>query len=56
MNTKTLVWVGMIVGTTVGGMLPMLWGDGYLSMSSVLLTMVGGILGIYIGFKLGTMF
>jgi hypothetical protein len=53
MNQKTLVWIGMFVGSTVGSYLPLLWGAGFLSLSSVLLSGAGGILGIWLGFKLG---
>ena len=42
----------MSIGAAVGGYLPMLWGDDLFSMSSVLLTALGGFLGIYAGFKL----
>ena len=52
MDSKKLVWVFMVVGSTIGGYIPTLWGDGFLSMSSVLLSAVGGILGIWIAFKL----
>jgi hypothetical protein len=33
-----------------------LWGASFYSMSSVVLTAVGGVLGIYIAYKLGKMF
>jgi len=52
MSRKTLIYVCMIVGTTAGGYMPMLWGDGLFSMTSVILTAVCGFLGIYVGFKL----
>jgi uncharacterized membrane protein len=50
---KQLVWFGMFVGTTVGGMVPSLWGAGVFSFWSVILSAVGGILGIYAGYRLG---
>ncbi len=43
----------MFVGSTIGGFIPNLWGASFLSMSSILLTAVGGFVGIWIGFKLG---
>jgi len=52
MNSKKLIWLGMIVGSAIGSYLPVLWGAGLFSFSSVLLTAVGGILGIWLGFKL----
>jgi hypothetical protein len=53
METKTLVWIGSIVGGTVGSFIPMLWGAGVLSFSSILWSGIGGIAGIYAGFKIG---
>jgi hypothetical protein len=52
METK-LIWLGMFVGSTIGGFIPMLWGDGLLSLSSVFLTAVGGVIGIWLGYRLG---
>lgn len=43
----------MTVGTMAGAYVPMLWGDSAFSMSSVIFSGVGGILGIWIGLKLG---
>lgn len=42
----------MAVGSTIGGYIPALWGAGFFSFSSVILTAVGGILGIWLGYKL----
>ena len=52
MNSKSLIWIFMAIGSTIGGYLPTLWGDSFLSFTSVFLTAVGGIIGIWIGFKL----
>ena len=52
MSPKSLIWIGVFVGSTVGGALPMLWGDSYFSMSSVILSTVGGLAGVWGGFKL----
>lgn len=53
MSRKTLIWGGMIIGSTMGGFVPYLWGNyNYFSMSGVLLTAVGGLLGIWAGLKL----
>ncbi len=51
MSSKSIIWLFMGVGGTVGGILPSLWGAGPFSFSSVILTAVGGILGIYAGFR-----
>jgi hypothetical protein len=53
MESKSLIWIFLFVGSTVGGFVPMLWGDSFFGLWSVVLTAVGGIIGIYIGFKLG---
>lgn len=47
-----MVWIGMIIGSTVGGYMPTLWGDSFLSFTSVILSAIGGILGIWLGFKI----
>jgi hypothetical protein len=56
MSRKKLIYIFMLVGGVAGGYVPMLWGDSLFSMTSVLLTAVGGFLGIYLGFKLSQNF
>ena len=55
MSTKTLIWIGAFVGGAVGGFIPALWGDGSFSMSGIIFSTIGGIAGIWGGFKLGNM-
>jgi hypothetical protein len=50
--TKFFIWTGLFVGSTVAGLIPMLWGDDMLSVAGLLLSMVGGVLGIFGGWKL----
>ena len=45
----------MIVGGYVGSYIPTLWGAGYFSFSSILFSMIGGIAGIFLGFKTSQM-
>lgn len=52
MNRKALIMGGMVIGSSIGSLLPLLWGASALSMSSILLSAVGGIAGIWAGFKL----
>jgi len=52
MSSKSLIWIFMLIGSAIGGYIPVLWGDSFLSLSSVILTAVGGILGIWLGFKI----
>ena len=51
---KTMIWIGLAVGSTIGGALPYTWGNyNFLSFSSVILTAVGGFIGVWAGYKLG---
>ncbi len=52
MNRKTFIWGGLFIGTTVGGAAPLLWGGTMFSMSAVVFNAIGGLVGIWIGFKL----
>ena len=52
MQPKTVIFIGMIVGTTLGGLIPSLWGEGMFSMSSIIFTALGGVAGIYVGYRL----
>lgn len=53
MSSKSLIWVFMTIGSVVGAYVPLLWGDSALSFSSVVLSAIGGGLGIWAGYKLG---
>lgn len=46
----------MVVGSTAGGFLPLLWGGGLVSFSGLLGSGIGGIAGIWAGYKLGNSF
>jgi hypothetical protein len=52
MSRKSAVMLGMIIGSTAGGYVPALFGAGGFSFVSIVGGMVGGILGIWIAFKL----
>jgi hypothetical protein len=52
MKSKPFIWIGLFIGATIGGFLPSLWGADIFSFSSVILTAVGGIIGIWLGLKL----
>jgi uncharacterized membrane protein YeaQ/YmgE (transglycosylase-associated protein family) len=53
---KTLIFTGMIVGSFVGGYLPVLWGGSVFSISSILWSAVGAFAGIWIGYKISIRF
>ena len=51
--TRKLVWGGLFIGSTIGGILPALWGADMLSMSGFVLSLVGGAIGIWAGYRIG---
>ena len=53
MNSKPLVFIFMFIGSTIGGLVPLLWGGSAFSYSSLVFSAVGAIGGIYIGYNLG---
>lgn len=53
---KKLIWLGLFVGSWLGGMAPRLWGAGFFSGWGVLCSVLGGFLGIAVGYKVGRMF
>ncbi len=54
MNMKTWVMIGMGVGSTLGALVPMLLGSSDLMGGwSILGGTVGGLLGIWLGYKIG---
>lgn len=52
MNSKLLIYFGLFVCSGIGSYLPTLWGAGYFSLWSIIGSVVGGIVGIWIGYKL----
>jgi hypothetical protein len=49
---KKLIFLGLIIGSTIGGYLPVIFGLSAFSMTSVICGAIGGILGIWLAFKL----
>lgn len=52
MGTKSVIWIGMFIGSAIGGLIPSLWGADLFSMSGIFWSSVGAIVGIYVAFKL----
>lgn len=52
---KLFIWLGIAVGSTVFGAIPLIWGDDFLSATSIILSFVGSIVGCIGGWKLGQM-
>jgi len=49
MKSRGFVWFAILVGSTIGSLVPELWGADIFSYSSVLLGGVGGFIGLWIG-------
>lgn len=54
MERKHLIWIGVTVGSAIGGYIPMLWGGSLFSFTSIILTAVGGLVGIWFAVKLSS--
>jgi predicted MFS family arabinose efflux permease len=46
------IWLGILLGSCIGGFVPELWGAGLISYSGVLLSGVGALVGLWAGYKL----
>lgn len=53
MDLKKLCWIGAIVGSSIGGYLPVLWGGEMLSLTGLVCSMFGGFAGIWVGYRIG---
>lgn len=51
-SSKSLAMIGMIVGSLIGGYIPVLFGADLLSLISVITTAIGGILGVWLALKI----
>lgn len=48
---KLLIGIGMFVGSTIGSYVPVLWGGSLLSLLSILFSVIGGVVGIWLGYQ-----
>ena len=51
--SKKSIWIGMFVGSSIGGFVPMLWHAGMLSLWGVVMSTIGGVAGIWIAYRIG---
>jgi uncharacterized membrane protein YeaQ/YmgE (transglycosylase-associated protein family) len=51
MPSRALIWVAILIGSTIGGAIPELWGAEMLSFTSLLLSGIGALVGLWIVFK-----
>jgi hypothetical protein len=52
MSQKSAIWLGMVVGSFIGSLIGGIFSTSVFSFQSIILEAVGGILGIWIMFKL----
>ena len=53
MSSKRLILIGSIVGSFVGGLIPGLWHASMFSMWGLVFSTIGGIVGIWAGWRIG---
>jgi hypothetical protein len=51
MSQKTIIWIGVIVGSTIGGYIPTFFGSSFLSLASLIGNTIGGFVGLYLAYK-----
>jgi len=56
MSLKTLIIIGLMVGSTVGSMIPGLWGGSSLSLSGLFLSLIGGLAGAWLAYQVSQRF
>ena len=49
---RRVIWLCAAVGGTVGSLAPALWGASEMSLSSIVLGLIGGIAGVFLGARL----
>jgi len=52
MDDKMLRWILVLVFSSIGSAIPLIWGAGEFSFSSILLGGIGAIFGIWMAFKI----
>ncbi len=49
---RKIIWLGLFVGSTIGGFIPSFWGTGMLSFSGLIFSALGGFVGIWFGHRI----
>jgi hypothetical protein len=49
---RRVMWIFVLVGSTIGGLAPMVWGGSTLGLASLALACLGGIAGVWCAVKL----
>jgi len=53
MSTKTLIFWGLLIGSTVGQLVPLLWGGGIFSVTAIIFSGIGALVGIGLAIVVG---
>ena len=53
-HMRTAIWTGILIGSTLGGFIPALWGGDLMSYSGLLLSGAGAFAGLWVGYKMST--
>ena len=51
MPRKLAIFLGMMIGSIIGSYIPALWGADLFSVSSILLSGLGALAGVWLGYK-----
>ena len=46
------IWLGVLIGSTIGGFIPELWGTDMISYSGLLFSGAGAFAGLWFGYKM----
>lgn len=49
---RRVMWIFVLVGSTIGGLAPMVWGGSALGLASLVLGSLGGLAGVWCAVKL----
>lgn len=52
MGSKFVIYFCLFVGSSIGGYLPTLWHQSVFSTQSIIGSAIGGLLGIWVGWKI----
>jgi predicted MFS family arabinose efflux permease len=48
-HMRSSIWIGIFIGSAIGGLIPELWGGDMFSYSGVLLSGAGALVGLWLG-------
>lgn len=52
MTSKQMIYLCVAIFSSIGSFLPAIWGDSLFSVSSAVFGMIGGLVGVYVGYKM----